>query len=130
LCGSSTPVIDIQGAENSTKIITSFINATDRSRINIDDEVNVAIIGTNEYKYGTLKGRVTAIDNGIITQETENGNQSYYKIDIALNDDKITSKDGDNIYLENSMPVEARIIYKKETYMEWILEKLNLKMGN
>ncbi|MFL8887127.1 hypothetical protein ACWOAQ_00955 [Helcococcus kunzii] len=35
--------------------------------------------------------------------------------------------DGEVIPLVLSMPVEARIIYDKETYLDYILEKLSFK---
>ena len=45
----------------------------------------------------------------------------------ALDADYLTSKTGEVVELIRSMPVEARIVYQEESYLEWLLSLLNLR---
>jgi len=84
-------------------------------------------MGTNSQKYGTLKGKLVAIDNGTITQESEQGNMVFYHCNITLLKTQLKASDKSTIQAIKSMPIEARIVYDKETYFEWILKQLSFK---
>ncbi|WP_227985771.1 hypothetical protein [Streptococcus ruminantium] len=61
-----------------------------------------------------------------VARETKNGNISLYKVVIEL--ESLTLKKGKEvIVLQKDMPVEARIVYNQETYLDWILELLSFK---
>ncbi|HGQ8545787.1 TPA: lyase family protein [Streptococcus pneumoniae] len=63
---------------------------------------------------------------GTISQETKEGNISLYKVMIEL--ETLTLKHGsETVVLQKDMPVEVRIVYDKETYLDWILEMLSFK---
>lgn len=49
-----------------------------------------------------------------------------YRVKISIDEYKLKSKD-DQIDVVTSMPVEARIVYEKESYFDWILNILNFK---
>lgn len=118
-------VAEIAGSDRET-YIEAFVLATDISRVTVGAEVDIAITGVNNQKFGTLKGSVTQIDSGTITQETQNGNISLYKVVVALAELTL-KKDEEIVVLQKDMPVEARIVYDKETYLDWILELLSFK---
>lgn len=118
-------VAEIAGSDRET-YIEAFVLATDISRVTVGAEVDIAITGVNSQKFGTLKGSVTQIDSGTITQETQNGNISLYKVVVALAELTL-KKDEEIVVLQKDMPVEARIVYDKETYLDWILELLSFK---
>ena len=50
-----------------------------------------------------------------------------FKIRILPEMDYLVSKTGDKVNLSNGMTVEARIIYDKMTYFDYVLEKLGVK---
>ncbi|MGQ7366537.1 hypothetical protein ACTGXZ_04975 [Streptococcus suis] len=110
----------------SEAYIEAFVLATDISRVAVGAEADIAITGVNSQKFGTLKGAVTQIDSGTITQETQNGNVSLYKVVVAL-EELTLKKDEEIVVLQKDMPVEARIVYDNETYLDWILELLSFK---
>ncbi|WP_300785578.1 hypothetical protein [Streptococcus sp. 19428wC2_LYSM12] len=59
-------------------------------------------------------------------QETKEGNRNLYKVIVGLED--LTLKhENETIVLQKDMPVEVRIVYDKETYLDWILELLSFK---
>ncbi|MGQ7382358.1 hypothetical protein ACTGZS_06275 [Streptococcus suis] len=118
-------VAEIAGSDREA-YIEAFVLATDISRVTVGAEVDIAITGVNSQKFGTLKGAVTQIDSGTITQETQNGNVSLYKVVVAL-DELTLKKDEEIVVLQKDMPVEARIVYDNETYLDWILELLSFK---
>lgn len=118
-------IAEIAGSDREA-YIEAFVLATDISRVTVGAEVDIAITGVNSQKFGTLKGAVTQIDSGTITQETQNGNVSLYKVVVAL-EELTLKKDEEIVVLQKDMPVEARIVYDNETYLDWILELLSFK---
>lgn len=121
----SQTIAEIAGSDRET-YVEAFVLATDISRVTVGAEVDIAITGVNSQKFGTLKGAVTQIDSGTITQETQNGNVSFYKVVVAL-EELTLKKDEEIVVLQKDMPVEARIVYDNETYLDWILELLSFK---
>lgn len=117
---------EISELEKNTYYVESYINISDISKIREKQDVDVAIIGVNAYRYGTLKGKIFSIEKGVFTSQTPEWNNIFYKAIIEI-EEKELKKDGEVIPLVLSMPVEARIIYDKETYLDYILEKLSFK---
>ena len=107
-------------------LVEAYVNATDIAKIHVGDSVKVAVSGVNTMKYGTIKGKLVSIDSGTINQEIKTSNLLLYRIVITIDEYQLKSKK-DTIQLIKSMPVEARIIYEKESYLEWVLEMLNFK---
>lgn len=119
-------IAEISNLKDDNYYVDSFINVSDISKVKKDQDVDVAIVGVNTYKYGTLKGKITSIENGLFTVQTQEGNNSFYKATIEVEDKKLIKND-EEIPIILSMPVEARIIYDKETYLDYFLEKLSFK---
>lgn len=118
-------IAEVSGKEKGY-YVEAFVLASDISRVSKGAKADVAITGVNSQKYGTLKGQVRQIDSGTISQETKEGNISLYKVMIEL--ETLTLKHGsETVVLQKDMPVEVRIVYDKETYLDWILEMLSFK---
>ena len=118
-------VAEVSGKEKGY-YVEAFVLASDISRVSEGAKADVAITGVNSQKYGTLKGQVRQIDSGTISQETKEGNVSLYKVMIEL--EPLALKHGsETVILQKDMPVEVRIVYDKETYLDWILEMLSFK---
>jgi len=118
-------VAEVAG-EDKDSYVEAYVVATDISRVNEGARVDIALSGVNSQKYGTLKGKVRQIDSGTITQETKEGNLSLYKVIVELETLSL-KKDNETIFLQKDMPVEARIVYDKESYLDWLLELLSFK---
>lgn len=121
-------VAEISENKESNMIVEAYIQATDRSKVSVGNAVKVAIQGVNSQKYGTLTGKLVQIDQGTLTQESKDGNVILYKCEVSIQKKELSSSDGEVIKAIKSMPVIARIVYEKETYMDWILSMLNFKM--
>lgn len=120
-------IAEISENKEQQMIVEAYIQASDRSKVHIGDEVKVAIQGVNIQKYGTLTAKLTDIDNGTLTQQTNEGNVVLYKCKITIDQKELSASNGEKIPVVKSMPVVARIVYDKETYMDWLLEMLNFK---
>lgn len=120
-------VAEISASEDDMLIVTANIMSYDISKVKIGQEVKVELQGVNSQKYGTLNGKLEAITNGTLIQQTEQGDVTYYQCRVALNSTTLTASNGDTVSLEKSMPVEVRVIYNNETYLDWIKELLNFK---
>lgn len=119
-------VAEVSSNNTKTLIVEAYVNAADISKIHIGDTVNVAIVGVNTTKYGTVKGTLVSIDSGTISQETSNGNILLYRVRVKLDEYSISHKK-ETINLIKSMPIQARIVYEKESYLDWILDMLSFK---
>lgn len=119
---------EISTHTNEQKIVEAYLNAYERSKVEIGQSVIVRVLGVNSIQYGILKGNVFSIENGTITQETSTGNQTFYRIHISIEDFRLKGGDVNrDIEILKSMPVQAQIVYEEETYLMWLLEMLNLK---
>ena len=66
-------VAEISTNKDDQMIVEAYIQATDISKVQLNNDVKVAINGVNIQKYGTLNGKLVSIDSGTLTQETEQG---------------------------------------------------------
>ena len=107
--------------------VDSYIQAQDRSKVEVGQPVNVAVVGVNNYRFGTLSGTVEFIEPGTIQNETAEGVMSFYRARVSLDEDFLASKSGEVVEIIRSMPIEARIVYQEESYLEWLLDLLNLR---
>lgn len=106
--------------------IDTYIQAKDISRVDISQKANISIVGVNDYRFGILHGEIESIEPGVIQNETPEGIVSFYRAKVNISADELQSKSGKTIDLIRSMPVEVKIVYKEETYLEWLLDLLNL----
>ncbi|MFN7249516.1 MAG: HlyD family efflux transporter periplasmic adaptor subunit [Anaerobacillus sp.] len=107
--------------------IDAYIQASDRSRVEVGKNVKVSIIGVNNYRFGSLSGVVDFIEPGTLQNESSDGAMVYYRARVRLEETSLKSKSGEVIELIRSMPVEARVVYEEETYLDWVMNLLNLK---
>lgn len=119
-------IAEVSTLQTKNYYVESYIATTEISKIKTNQEVDISIVGVNTQKYGTLKGKVKSIDSGTVTQQTAQGNQNFYKVEIELMTTTLKHKE-ETIQIIQSQPVETRIIYDKETYLDWILEMLSFK---
>ena len=123
---TATPVAIIT-PENANTIIEAYVSTADMARMQVGDEVQIEVNGLSQTIYGNIKGVVQQIDSNVTTMEGENGNTQMFKIQILPEVDYLISKSGDKVNLANGMTVEARVIYDKLTYFDYVLEKLGVK---
>ncbi|MEG0578118.1 MAG: hypothetical protein RR500_09725, partial [Bacilli bacterium] len=118
-------IAEISKNEDSMIIVEAYIEAKDITKVSVNDEVKVSINGVNTQKYGTLKGTLKSIDIGTVSQETNSGNLVLYRCIVSMNAKELKTSTGETIVATKSMPVMARIIYEKETYLDWVLNLLS-----
>lgn len=123
---TASPVATIT-PENADTIIEAYVSTADMARIQTGDDVQIEVSGLSQTIYGNIKGTVQQIDSNVTTMESESGNTQMFKVRILPETDYIVSKSGDKVNLANGMTVEARIIYDKLTYFNYLLEKLGVK---
>ena len=107
--------------------IDTYISSSDRSRVRVGNNVKVSISGVNNYRFGSLSGVVDFIEPGTLQNESTEGAIVYYRAKVQLSETSLASNTGEIIELIRSMPVEARVVYEEESYLEWILNLLNLR---
>lgn len=115
-------------AEQDEYSVQAYISTNDVARINVGDEVDIAISGLSQTIYGNLTGRVEKIDSDITVSQNEQTGQSssYFKAEVSLDDKYLVGKKGDKINISNGMAVETRIKYDKVTYFEYVLDALGV----
>lgn len=124
---TASPVATIT-PELADTVVDAYISTADMARIHEGDFVQIEVNGLSQTIYGNIAGSVQRIDSNVTTMEGgENGNSQVFKIRILPETDYLVSKTGDKVNLSNGMTVEARIIYDKMTYFDYVLEKLGVK---
>ncbi len=115
------PLIEISTNNKEHYQIEGYISASDINKIKIADNVKVFVDGVNDTKYGHISGSLVSISNGTISNDQR---ELFYTVIIEIDEYKLNSND-DYVELQQSMPVQIKIIYNQETYLEWICDKLN-----
>ncbi|MBX4271772.1 HlyD family secretion protein [Clostridium estertheticum] len=107
-------------------IVETLLTSSERPRIQIGDEVAVAVAGLNQAEYGTIKGKVLSIDQDA-TIDSEKGNV-YFKVKVKLDKTYLTDKKGEKVNLTLGMVTETRVKYEKITYMKYFMEQIGIKL--
>ncbi|MHC1685305.1 MAG: HlyD family efflux transporter periplasmic adaptor subunit [Clostridiaceae bacterium] len=84
-------------------VVETLLPSTDRPRIHVNDDVELAVGGLNQAEYGTIKVK------------PEN---------TFLQDNK-----GEKVNLTLRMVTETRVKYEKITYMKYFLEQIGIKLN-
>lgn len=114
--------------EQADTVIEAYVSTADMARIHVEDPVQIEVNGLSQTIYGNIEGTVEKIDSNVTTMDGgENGSSQVFKVRILPSMNYLISKDGDKVNLANGMTVEARIIYDKLTYFDYMLEKLGVK---
>lgn len=124
---TAAPVATIS-PEQADTIIEAYVSTADMARMHVEDPVQIEVNGLSQSIYGNIEGTVERIDSNVTTLEGgESGSSQVFKVRILPDMNYLISKDGDKVNLANGMTVEARIIYDKLTYFDYMLEKLGVK---
>lgn len=123
---AGVPIASISDAEGDKAVIEATVDASDRSRISVGNDVTGVVSGLQQNVYGTLKGKVATIDSDI--SSSEDGKVSYFKIEIKPETTFLKTKEGKIIDISNGMAVEARIVYDKITYFDYVLNAIGVKI--
>lgn len=124
---TAAPVATIS-SEQADTIIEAYVSTADMARMHVEDPVQIEVNGLSQSIYGNIEGTVERIDSNVTTLEGgESGSSQVFKVRILPDMNYLISKDGDKVNLANGMTVEARIIYDKLTYFDYMLEKLGVK---
>ncbi|MDR0919802.1 MAG: HlyD family secretion protein [Oscillospiraceae bacterium] len=121
---AGTAIGSISQVNDKNKIII-YLNVNDVPRVEIGNEVNIAVSGLIESTYGTISGELVNIDTDVTTSQSEN-QPSYFKATIMPKQDYLISKSGRKYNLTNGTMIESRIIYDEITYFEYFLESIGL----
>lgn len=120
---AASPIASIASEKDKYSIVAN-VSVSDRSRIEVGNQVDIVVAGLIQSIYGTISGTVTRIDSDITTN-SENG-ESYFKVEIIPDSQYLLSKDGNKVNLSNGMVVETRIQYDEVTYFNYVLEALGV----
>lgn len=108
-------------------IVETLISSSDRSRIDLNDEVSLSVAGLNQAEYGVIKGKVSSIDEDA-TIDNQKGN-IFFKVKVAPEKTYLTDKKGEKVNLTLGMITETRVIYEKITYIKYFMEQIGIKIN-
>jgi multidrug resistance efflux pump len=122
---AASPIASI-GSENDVYKVVAMVAASDATRVELGDKVDIAIAGLAQSIYGTVSGEVTSIDSDVTMPQGSEGAQPYFKVDIKPSSSYLISKDGNKVNVSNGMAVETRIRYDEVSYFNYVLESLGM----
>lgn len=121
---AGTQIGSILSENKEDIIIDTFVSSNDRTKINEKDEVDIVVDGLMQTKYGFLEGNVEEIEtDSILDNESKN---IFFRIKVASKKTTLKDKSGNKVDLKPGMTTEVRIKYDESTWMEWLLEQINV----
>ncbi len=118
---SGTLLATISSGDSENLYFQVSVSASERSKLSVGSEVEIAVSGASQTEYGTLSGTIVSIDNDVT--QTEDGDV-YYVVKIVPDSTVLTDKGGNEINLQLGMLGECRIKYDDTTWMNWIVEQI------
>ncbi len=118
---SSALIGNISSGEVSNLYIEVAVSATERSKLELGNMVEIAVSGVSQTEYGTIKGKIAEIDKDATSSDD---GQVYYRVKINLDKTYLTDKSGKRVDLQNGMLGECRLKYAETTYMKWAIEQI------
>ena len=106
-------------------IIQASLPSSDISKVNIDDEVDIALSGVNQSEFGVIKGKLIEIDNDI---SSDNNGNSFYMCKVKPSSTSLNNKKDKEINITNGMITECRIKYDDTSYFIWAIEQIGVKL--
>lgn len=124
---AASPIASIVSLQDKYSII-AYVTPDSMARIHVGDSVDIAVKGLAQSIYGTIKGKVEAVDTDItINQNQQSGTtSSYFKLYLKPESEYLISRAGNKVNLSNGMEVEARIRYDEISYFYYVLEALGV----
>ena len=107
-------------------VFTVSVNATDRSKIAIDNEVEIVVAGVMQTEYGVLKGNVIAVDND--ATQTQDGNV-YYVVTVKPESTQMFDKKEYIVDITVGMLGECHIKYNETIWLKWMIEQIGIKLN-
>lgn len=108
-------------------VVETMLSSSERPMVHKGDEVSLAVAGLNQSEYGTVKGKITAIDQDA-SVDNQKGN-IYFKLIVKPDKTYLTDKKGEKVNLALGMVAETRVKYDKITYMKYFLEQIGVKFN-
>ena len=106
-------------------IIQASLSSSDISKVNIDDEVEIALSGVNQSEFGVIKGKLIEIDKDI---SSDNNGNTFYMCKVKPSSNKLNNKKDKEIYITSGMISECRIKYDDTSYFIWAIEQIGVKL--
>ena len=108
------------------KKIEMYVDAADRSKINVGDKCYFTIDGLAQTEFGTVDGTIDSISSdATISEDT-----IYFKTLVSFDSDSVSSKDGDRVNIVNGMKTNVWVIFEEMSYWNYCMETLGLyKLG-
>jgi multidrug resistance efflux pump len=108
--------------EEEEMTIECYILASDRPKVELNDEVDIAIDGLIQNEYGVLTGNLISIDSDVT--DTDDG--SYYIGEVQINQNYLVSSKEEIVNLEKGMQGEVRVKYEQTSYLYYFLDELGI----
>ena len=102
------------------------ISSAERSKISLNDEVEIGISGISQTDYGIIKGKLISISNDI--SQSQDGKEVYYVGKVIPNNTYLEDKRKNKIILSLGMIGECRIKYDESSYLMFFIEQLGMKL--
>ena len=102
------------------------ISSSERSKIMVNDEVEIGISGISQTDYGIIKGKLVSISNDI--SQSQDGKEVYYVGKVIPNNTYLEDKRKNKINLSLGMIGECRIKYDESSYLMYLIEQLGMKL--
>lgn len=118
---SGTLLGNISDLNDESLYFSAAVGAQERSKLSLNSSVEIALSGAMQTEFGTLSGKVLAIDSD--GTQTEDG-QVYFNVKIKSDKNELVDKHGNAVKLKSGMIGECRIKHDETTWLMWVAEQI------
>lgn len=115
---------NIESGNSEALIFDCMVGASERSKLDVNCNVEIGISGVSQYEYGVLLGEIVSIDND--STQMEDG-QVVYFLRVKPSSTCLQDKKGNKVSLHVGMIGEVRIKNELSSWMQWIIEQIGIK---
>lgn len=123
---AATPIGRIFNDDEKKLSLQVLLPANERSKVNIGDDVEIALDGVLQTKFGVIEGKLNEIN--VDSSVNEKSGEIYFISYVKPLKLFVEDKKGSKIILKSGMTSDVRIKYKENTWAEWLLEQINITL--
>ncbi|MPW27324.1 HlyD family efflux transporter periplasmic adaptor subunit [Alkalibaculum sp. M08DMB] len=121
---AATPIAKVMNDDDNVLSLQVALPSNERSKVQQEDPVEIALDGILQTKFGVIEGKIIEIN--IDSSVDQESGEAYFLTYIEPKDNQLKDKNENTVLLKPGMTSEIRIKYEQNTWMQWLLEQINI----
>ena len=109
-------------------IAEAKISPTDIAFVRVGQDASVKLDAYDSYIFGAMHGKVTYISSDVLTEETRQGPNSYYRVRIGLTGTEFKGGKANEIHLRPGLTASVEIKAMERSVLSYLTKPLTKTM--